>query len=61
MCIYIEGERRKGKRREGVKRDRPSSQGVGARVMKNCEPLLFSPALAMERMPACERRERRER
>lgn len=30
----------------------PSSQGVGARVMKNCEAFVLGPALAMERMPA---------
>ena len=32
----------------------PSSQGVGPVVMKNCEPFVFLPALAMERTPvAC--------
>ena len=27
----------------------PSSQGVATVVMKNCEPFVFGPALAMER------------
>lgn len=30
----------------------PSSQGVGARVMKNWDPFVFGPAFAMLRMPA---------
>src|SRR5205085_4266268 len=29
----------------------PSSHGVATWVMKNCEPLVFGPALAIERMP----------
>ena len=30
----------------------PSRKGVGANVMKNCEPFVLGPALAIERMPA---------
>ena len=30
----------------------PSSHGVGARVMKNCDPFVLGPLLAMERIPA---------
>jgi len=27
----------------------PSSQGQGTKVMKNCDPLVFGPALAIDR------------
>ena len=30
----------------------PSSHCVGASVMKNCDPLVLGPELAMERTPA---------
>lgn len=30
----------------------PSNQGVGASEIKNCDPLVLGPALAMERTPA---------
>ena len=30
----------------------PSNHCVGARVMKNCEPLVFGPELAIDKMPA---------
>ena len=30
---------------------RPLSQGVGAVVMKNCDPFVFGPALAMDKTP----------
>ena len=30
----------------------PSSHGVGASVMKNCDPLVFGPLLAMDKTPA---------
>ena len=32
----------------------PSSQLVGARVMKNCDPPVFGPALAMDKIPGPE-------
>lgn len=34
------------------KKNLPSNQGVGASVMKNCDPFVLGPALAMLRMPA---------
>ena len=30
----------------------PSNQGHGARVMKNCEPLVLGPELAIDSIPA---------
>jgi hypothetical protein len=60
MFNYVVDEQIQGSQRVRVSLDLPkivclsSSHWVGARVMKNCDPLVSGPELAMESMPAPE-------